>query len=161
MTDKHRKCDTAKYRKRMARQRANVRGRKERERIQAALERDRALAARMEAERRHRNDPRTQLGQRLVNVLHARLVTMPGYKLMAVSTLFGIDMKKIADQYLAVPPAPSPLAVPVLTPGVDIRPTCALCRQPFTLEDNKAKNCKPIQYNRRWVVVHITCPMKA
>ncbi len=176
MGNKHRKCDTTKYRKRMARQRANVESRKERERVQAAIERDRALAARMEAERRHREDPRTQLGQRLVNTLRTHLESRPLFKIVTIASFFGVDVEDLMEQAarqlessvpqlvpypVASPMVASPLQVPALTPRVDIRPICRLCKQPITLDESKAKNCKPIQYNRRWVVVHITCPMKA
>jgi len=38
------------------------------------------------------------------------------------------------------------------------RPVCPLCKREITLEESLAKNCEPLELNRRWVVVHKTCP---
>lgn len=38
------------------------------------------------------------------------------------------------------------------------RPFCALCNTQFTAEDDRAKNCRPLEVNRRWCVVHNVCP---
>ncbi|MDP2727027.1 MAG: hypothetical protein Q8P59_05750 [Dehalococcoidia bacterium] len=53
--------------------------------------------------------------------------------------------------------APPPVEIKT-EPEPEKRPICPLCKREITLEEGRAKNCEPIEYNRRCVVVHKTCP---
>lgn len=80
-----RKCDTAKYRKRRIKERQAHSVRVKR-RQRADMEFHRLMeASRRYREEQHRRDPRTQLGQRLVNALAYRLNQSPLYRIMAIS----------------------------------------------------------------------------
>lgn len=96
-----RKCDTSKYRKRVARQRQN-RGERKR-RLQ--LEQIQYLKRREEAEARAKAareaDPRWQLAQRLVNILYARLCASPLYRTIETARLFGVDAEALLKETIS------------------------------------------------------------
>jgi hypothetical protein len=149
---KHRKCDQKKYKKRVARQNVNSAERKERLLIEERLRADRALAARIEADRRHREDPRTQLAQRLVNVLQAKVNRDPLYQLVYITGWLAKE-------------SGTPLLMPHVVvnsppPPKRLGPVCRLCNQLVTQQDRQGHNVKQIELNNHWYPVHKTCPME-
>ena len=93
-----RKCDTAKYRTRAAKQRRNrgmrLRRQRAREAQWAALCRKR----REEAEAARLADPRRREIQKLANVLQTRLSSMPLYRFFSIAKLLGVDAEALFDQ---------------------------------------------------------------
>jgi len=61
-------------------------------------------------------------------------------------------------EWLGLAQRPPPVKVEA---GEAPRPICPLCKFPITLKEGKDKNCAPIEYNGRLVVVHRTCPAEA
>ena len=85
-----RKCDTAKYKKRKHREHLNKGERIRRISLERSQMYEQIRRQKYEAELRRLADPRTQLGQQLVNVLYARLSSAPLYKIMQIGEIFGV-----------------------------------------------------------------------
>jgi hypothetical protein len=97
-----RKCDTAKYRKRMAKERQNRKAGNEKLRMREEMwANKRKLRESQEAmERdRHLHDPRTIIGQRLVNVLSYKLRSNPLWRLREIGRMLGIPDLIISTHY--------------------------------------------------------------
>ena len=91
------KCNTAKYKKRRQRERLNAVARGSRIRAIEAKQRVIIQERIRKAEWEKLHDPRRIEGQKLANILYARLSSDPLYQVMEISKLFSVDSEKIMD----------------------------------------------------------------
>ncbi len=92
-----RKCDTTKYRRRKQREHVNALARRHRVELYDAGVRKRQREAVAAARVAWLADPRRQLIQQVVNILYAQLCSNPLYRMLEVSSLFGIDANRLME----------------------------------------------------------------
>ncbi len=144
---KHRKCDTTKYRRRMAKQKLEKNQRKKERREQRQKEYAEAERALLR-ERHVRNIPQHITRDFLIRGQIQRLELVLLQRINSLSMPEAATPEEVTEMLAEAAGPPAPVI-------------CPLCKRPITLEEAAHKNVKKIIYNREPVQVHRVCPTEA